>query len=455
MTNWFCHLISKLVLFQKFDKDYSIISYSKNKSSFTIYKYSIMKIKIVLLLLIALLLGCKNESQTASNNSKTTSSKYETYNYSGFTKQEVYDFHKRIFEGGNWTEYGDLERYFYLNFSQIQKHSRILRSDTPKFLKESPREDVKNFITSSDLKKGGGLTLNDYVQQVEVNGLIIIHKGKIVFEGYPRMFPTDLHINMLITQVFVSTSIAILEDRGLIDTNKSIDYYFDTLKNSGWKGVPITDILSMSSGMDRVPLENYETNFDPMKVFSTTKSIKPSGTEYQFSNADAMLLTLLIEKISGISFSEFVEREIWNRIGAEYSALLGINTNGTTLSYLDGMSTTLRDLARFGLAFTPSSRSNGNSIISDVHLTNIRNVNKNLKKTSRHTQETIYSSYLWGAVYEDGDFYKGAHGGQGLYISPAKDLVIAYFGTANTKRESNQLNVISRQLSKSGLFDLE
>ncbi|MEL6917466.1 MAG: hypothetical protein AAFO99_07020, partial [Bacteroidota bacterium] len=148
-------------------------------------------------------------------------------------------------------------------------------------------------------------------------------------------------------------------------------------------------------------------------------------------------------------------REIWRKIGAEYSALLGINTNGLALSYLDGMSTTLRDLARFGLAFTPSGRKDPDPLISDAHLYKIREVNKNLKKKSRHTEEVIYTSYQWGAVYEDGDFYKGAHGGQGLYISPSKDLVIAYFGTANTDRESNQLNVISRHLSKSGLFDLE
>ena len=152
-----------------------------------------------------LFLACKNDSKKNSDIADTKP-KYETYNYSGFTKEEIYGFHQRIFEGGNWTEYGDLERYFYLNFSQIKNHSRILRSDTPKILEETPREDVKNFITSTDLKKGGGLSLNDYVQQVEVNGLIIIHKGKIVFEGYPRMFPTDLHVNMLITQVFVSTS---------------------------------------------------------------------------------------------------------------------------------------------------------------------------------------------------------------------------------------------------------
>ena len=407
-----------------------------------------------LLLLIFLFLACKNEPKKNSDTLSTTSPKYETYNYAGFTKEEKYAFHKHIHEGGNWTVYGDPERYFYLNFSEIGNHSRILRSDAPKTLEETPRDDVKNFITPADLKKGGGLSLNDYVQQVEVNGLIIIHKGKIVFEGYPRMFPTDLHINMLITQTFVSTSIAILEDRGLIDNSKPIDYYFDALKNSGWEGVPVIDILSMSSGIDR-PFETYENSLDPINDLATAKSTKPSGTEQQNSNADALILTLLVEKISGLTFRDFVEQEIWKKIGSEHSALLAVNTNGTSVSYRDGMSTTLRDLARFGLAFTPSGRKSANPIISDAHLFKIRNVNKNLKETSRNFKETIYSSYQWGAVFDDGDFYKGAHGGQGLYISPTKDLVIAYFGTANTDRESSQLHVIARQLSKSGLFDLE
>ncbi|MDO1501911.1 serine hydrolase [Winogradskyella maritima] len=408
-----------------------------------------------ILLLTIVFLSCKNESKEESITESTKGPKYETYNYTGFTKEEKYAFHKHIYDGGSWTVYGDTERYFYLNFSEIKNHSHIPKSHTTKILEETPRDDVKNFITPPNLKKGGGLSLNDYVQQVEVNGLIIIHKGKVVFEGYPRMFPDDLHVNFLITQVYVSTAVAILEDRGLIDTSKPIDHYFGELKDSGWEGVPIVDILSMSSGIDRASLDIFEASFDPVQDLATAKSAKPSGTEHQFNNADAMLLTLLVEKMSGLTFRDFLEQEIWHKIGAEHSALLAININGLSLSYLDGLSTSLRDLARFGLTFTPSGRKSANPIISEAHLANIRNVNENLKKESRHTGETIYSSYQWSAVYEDGDFYKGAHGGQGLYISPAKDLVIAFFGTSNTDRERNQLDVISRQLSKSGLFGLE
>ena len=104
-----------------------------------------MKIKIGLFLLIILFLACKNEPKKDAATLGTTSPKYETYNYAGFTKEAIYSYHKHIYDGGNWTTYGDLERYYYLNFSEIKQHSRILRSDTPKILEETPRDDVKNF----------------------------------------------------------------------------------------------------------------------------------------------------------------------------------------------------------------------------------------------------------------------------------------------------------------------
>ncbi|MCG8385640.1 MAG: beta-lactamase family protein, partial [Cytophagales bacterium] len=229
----------------------------------------------------------------------------------------------------------------------------------PKTLEETPTEDVKNFITPTNLDTGGGLSLNEYIQQAEVDGLIIIHKGKIVFEGYPRMFPTDLHINYSVSKIYVSTSIAILEDRGLVDTRQPIDYYFDELKGSGWEGVPVVDILAMSSGIDPASngllVDAASTSAEPIKALAAAKAVKPPGTEYDYMNLNIAMLTLLVEEISGLVFSDFMEREIWRKIGSEYNGLLVVKANGIAATYF-GMSSTLRDLARFDLAFTPSGR---------------------------------------------------------------------------------------------------
>jgi CubicO group peptidase (beta-lactamase class C family) len=40
------------------------------------------------------------------------------------------------------------------------------------------------------------------------------------------------------------------------------------------------------------------------------------------------------------------------------------------------------------------------------------------------------SSRQWDVVFADGDFFKSGLMGQGLYVSPDRDLVIAFFSTA-------------------------
>ena len=41
----------------------------------------------------------------------------------------------------------------------------------------------------------------------------------------------------------------------------------------------------------------------------------------------------------------------------------------------------------------------------------------------------VSNAWQWDAIWPDGDMSKGGVFGQGLYVSPAKDLVVAYFST--------------------------
>ncbi len=74
--------------------------------------------------------------------------------------------------------------------------------------------------------------------------------GRIVFEAYPRMLPTDRHIWFSVSKTMVSTAIAILEDRGRIDVSRPIDSYLKPLAGTAWEGIPVIDILDMASGVD-------------------------------------------------------------------------------------------------------------------------------------------------------------------------------------------------------------
>ena len=47
----------------------------------------------------------------------------------------------------------------------------------------------------------------------------------------------------------------------------------------------------------------------------------------------------------------------------------------------------------------------------------------------------IANRYQWDIVTPDGDLFKAGLGGQGLYISPAKDAVVSFFSTGTMADE--------------------
>ena len=123
-----------------------------------------------------------------------------------------------------------------------------------------PRADVADFVTATDSKK---MTLAEYVNDPGVDGLLILHKGQIVFEAYPRMLDTDKHLQMSVSKTFVATLIAILEDNGKIDISKPIDSYLPKLAGSGWEGVPVIDVLDMASGIGCLEGEEEALSMTP------------------------------------------------------------------------------------------------------------------------------------------------------------------------------------------------
>ncbi len=147
----------------------------------------------------------------------------------------------------NWDRGGPLSRYIFLNMPEFWKHSIVSRSGPVSELSSSPRVDVAEFITTTD---AGKMSLRDYVANSTVNGAIVLHRGKIVFEAYPQMRSEDSHVYMSVSKVFASTLIAIPEDRGLIDVSKGVGNYLQTLKGTAWNSVAIRDVLDMASGIN-------------------------------------------------------------------------------------------------------------------------------------------------------------------------------------------------------------
>ena len=85
-----------------------------------------------------------------------------------------------------------------------------------------------------------------------VDGCVVLHNGKIVYEEYPTIQPNDIRIITSVTKAFVLTALAILEDQGKIDLGKPVENYLPELKGSDWAGTRLRDLVDMRSGMEGV-----------------------------------------------------------------------------------------------------------------------------------------------------------------------------------------------------------
>ena len=152
----------------------------------------------------------------------------------------------------NWDEGGPLMRYVFLNMPEFWSHSLINRGGNVRELPVSLREDVAGFVTTTEK---GRLSLSAYVAASTVNGALVLHRGEIVFEAYPRMRQDDKHLHMSVSKAFTSSLVAVLEDREKIDVAKPVDSYLPGLAGSGWEGVSVLDVLDMASGIGCLEME--------------------------------------------------------------------------------------------------------------------------------------------------------------------------------------------------------
>jgi CubicO group peptidase (beta-lactamase class C family) len=399
--------------------------------------------------------------------------------YSGYSLEKANTFRQQ-WTIDNWDDGGSLTRYVFLNMSEFWKHSVIDRGGAVRELPEAFRSDVAGFVTGTD---AGEMTLEEYVNDPRVDGVLVLHKGQIVFEAYPRMNRYDKHLYMSVSKSLAATLIAILEDRELIDVGKSVDFYIPQLTHSGWAGVPVRDVLDMASGigcLQDIPgaYENPElcyyqfeaslgwlrptgkTEDDTHIYITSLVSHRPSGEAFEYSSTNTFVLAWLAERVTDRPYTDLLTTEIWHKTGAESDAVMVAPKRGVQVAS-NGVSSTLRDLARFGLLFTPAGRTDVNPVVSDSYLQKIQkggrpeifNVGREDNPRLVDGEPPRHNTYQWDVVMDDGDFYKSGYGGQGLYISPSRDLVIAFFGTLDEDGTSSQMMQVARQLAKSGLFD--
>ena len=93
--------------------------------------------------------------------------------------------------------------------------------------------------------------LEDALEYYETDGLIVLKNNNLLYENYwHNNTQTSKHISWSVAKSFLSALIGIAVDQGLIDSiDDPATKYLDDFKGTGYEGVPIKDLLQMSSGI--------------------------------------------------------------------------------------------------------------------------------------------------------------------------------------------------------------
>lgn len=144
--------------------------------------------------------------------------------------------------------------------------------------------------------------------------------------GIPNTPGTVFHIASL-TKQFTAMAIMQLRDRGKLKVGDSICTYLANCPPA-WKPITIRHLLSHTSGIrnvsslpdwdDDLSLKHY-TRSGFVDLFRALPLQFVPGEKYEYSNSGYFLLGLIVERISGSSFGEYLKTNIFTPLGMGHS----------------------------------------------------------------------------------------------------------------------------------------
>jgi CubicO group peptidase (beta-lactamase class C family) len=292
------------------------------------------------------------------------------------------------------------------------------------------------------------------------------------------MLELDPHFTASVSKVFASLAVDLLIDDGLVDENETLGSYVSEFVGSEWEDVRVIDALDMTVGLN---VSEYDRTSDQsiisrlmaaelgepindrletmLEVMLDAEPQGEAGESFVYSSVVTQSLVFLVEAVSGQSWSDFFEQRVYSKMGVEGPLQVHLSPDGLAIVH-GPTSMNLRDLARIGMLYTPSwSAISTERIVSPAALERIQNTPRTREFfragngptfMGRLGDDTVKTAARqWDAIWEDGDFFKSGLNSQGLYVSPGRDLVIAFYGTEPTHMVQKYL----RPIADSGLFD--
>lgn len=308
-------------------------------------------------------------------------------------------------------------RWSFQHVREILPTAEVWRGRGP--VREFVRHERKLDGLAVACSEGRPSTLNALLEETYTDGFLVIKDGAIVFERYLNgMTERSLHLSQSVSKSFTGMLAGILVGRGQLNVAAPVTDYLPELRQTGWKGASLQQVLDMTTGVRfSEAYTDPHSDMGQVDVASGWKPVppgsdpalkwpdhmwdlilglhditRPHGTEFDYRSIETDVLAFCMERVSGKRLPQLLSEELWQKMGAEESANFTVDPAGYALAEA-GLNACLRDYGRFGQLILDG----GNGIIPSQWIETTRSGNHQM--FGGHYAETLpggaYHNKFW------------------------------------------------------------
>ncbi len=341
----------------------------------------------------------------------------------------------------------------FLAYEGTGAHRNVSRGPGPaSVLPRAERPELDN-VAFTPLGATAPSTWRASLEANYTDGIVVLHRGRIVYERYMgALTPEGHHIAFSVTKSFFGTLAAALIAEGKLDAKATVARYLPELKNSGFGDATVAQVLDMTTGVkfiedyndpasDYFPYRsvhqpylrpaNYKGPDHIYDYLATLEKKIEHGAAFKYRSVHTDVLGWILTRVTGKKPAELLSERIWAPMGAEDDASLRVGPAGIQMP-AGGLNCRLRDLARFGEMIRLHGRFNGRQIIPAAAVADIEKGGSQEAFAGagyKTLPNGTYHHQWWILHNNHGAFAaRGIHG-QGIYIDPKAEMVIARFAS--------------------------
>ncbi len=276
--------------------------------------------------------------------------------------------------------------------------------------------------------------IDQYMAGQRAAGLVIIQDGKLRLERYGLGFSAQGRwTSFSVAKSFTSTLVgAAVQDGHIKSLEDKVSLYVPGLRGSAYDDVTVRQLLMMSSGVKWN--EDYEDPNADVAQFNKVKPeagmdatvsylrklprAHPPGTVWHYNTGETNLVGVLVSSATKRPLAQYLQEKIWQPAGMEAPATWLLGATGHEIAGCCIQAATL-DFARFGLFVLDGGKGQNGQQIVPADWFGMATVKQKDIGDPGHG----YGFQWW--TYDDGSFAAQGIFGQGIFIDPKRNLVIA------------------------------